>query len=74
MQSLKQAKEKCQLGMSHRQSAIKLIEKKMDIKGKLKFGYQYHYLTLIQKLYQRLSLQSQKNSSNNNFFKSNCLC
>ena len=60
--------------MFRRPSAIKLIEKKIDIKGTLKIGYQYHYLTLIQKLYQRLSPQSQKNFSDNNFFKSNCLC
>ena len=56
--SLKQVKEKGQLSISERQAIIKLIEKKIEKKGK--FGKQYHYLMLIQKLYQNLSPQSQK--------------
>ena len=71
LKSLKQAKEKGQLSISQRQAVIKLIEKKIEIKGTLKIGDQYHYLKLIQKLYQKLLPQS---SSDNNFFKSNCLC
>ena len=48
LKSLKQAKEKGQLSISQRQAVIKLIEKKIEIKGTLKIGDQYHYLTLIQ--------------------------
>ena len=58
LKSLKQAKEKGQLSISQRQAVIKLIEKKIEIKGTLKIGDQYHYLLLIQKLYQKLPLQS----------------
>ena len=50
LKSLKQAKEKGQLSISQRQPVIKSIEKKIDIKGTLKIGDQYHYLTLIRKL------------------------
>ena len=60
LKSLKQAKEKGQLSISQRQAVIKLIEKKIEIKGTLKIGDQYHYLMLIQKLHQKLSPQSQK--------------
>ena len=55
---MKKAKEKGQLSISHRRVVIKLIEQKIEIKGTLKIGDQYHYLTLIQKLYQKLSPQS----------------
>ena len=58
LNSLKQAKEKSQLSISQRQAVIKLIEKKIEIKGTLKIGDQHHYLMLIQKLYQKLSPQS----------------
>ena len=58
LKSLKQAKEKGQLSISQRQAVIKLIEKKIEIKGTLKIGDQYHYLMLIQKSYQKLSLQN----------------
>ena len=58
LKSLKQAKEKGQLSISQRQAVIKLIEKKIEIKGTLKIGDQYHYLMLIQKLYQKFSPQS----------------
>ena len=51
LKSLKHAKEKGQLSISQRQAVIKLIEKKIEIKGILKIGDQYHYLMLIQKLY-----------------------
>ena len=56
--TVKKAKEKGQLSISHRRVVIKLIEQKIEIKGTLKIGDQYHYLTLIQKLYQKLSPQS----------------
>ena len=72
LKSLKQVKGKGQLSISQRQAIVKLIEKKIEIKGTLKVGEQYHYLMLIQKLYQKLLPQSLK--SDNNFFKSNCLC
>ena len=52
--SLKQDKEKDQLNVSQRQAVIKSIQKNIEIKGTLKIGDQYHYLTLIQKLYQNL--------------------
>ena len=58
LKSLKQAKEKGQLSISQRQAVIKLIEKKIEIKGTLKIGDQHHYLMLIQNLYQKLSPQS----------------
>ena len=58
LKSLKQAKEKGQLSISQRQAVIKLIEKKIEIKGTLKIGDQYHYLMLIQNLYQKLPRQS----------------
>ena len=58
LKSLKQAKEKGQLSISQRQAVIKLIEKKIEIKGTLKTEDQYNYLMLIQKLYQKLSPQS----------------
>ena len=58
LKSLKQAKEKGQLSISQRQAVIKLIEKKIEIKGTLKIGDQYDCLMLIQKLYQKLSPQS----------------
>ena len=58
LKSLKQAKKKRQLSIYQRQAVIKLIEKKIGIKGTLKIGDQYHYLMLIQKSYQKLSLQS----------------
>ena len=47
----KQDKEKSQLSISQYQAVIKLIEEKIVIKSTLKTGEQYHYLTLIQKLY-----------------------
>ena len=55
---LKQAKEKVQLSISQRQAVIKLIEKKIEVKARLEIGDQYHYLTLMQRLYQKLSPQS----------------
>ena len=58
LKSLKQAKEKGQLRISQRQAAIKLIGTKMDTKSKLEIGGQCHYLTLMQKLYQKPSPQS----------------
>ena len=54
LKSLKQIKEKDQLSIYQRQAVIKLIEKKIEIKGTLKIGDQYHYLTLIRKFYQKL--------------------
>ena len=47
LKSLKQAKGKGQLSISQRQTVIKLIEKKIGIKGTLEIGDQYHFLTLI---------------------------
>ena len=47
LKSLKQAKKKGQLSISQRQAVIKLIEKKIEIKGTLKIGDQYHYLRFI---------------------------
>ena len=61
LKSLKQAKEKGELNIFQRKAVIKLTEKKIEIKGTLKIGGQYHYLMLIQILYQKLSPQSQKN-------------
>ena len=58
LKSLKQAKEKGQSSISQRQAVIKLIDKKIEIKGTLKIGDQHHYLMLIQNLYQKLSPQS----------------
>ena len=58
LKSLKQAKENIQLSIPPRQAVIKLIEKKIEIKNTLKFGDQYHYLTLIRTLHQKLSPQS----------------
>ena len=55
---MKKAKEKGQLSISQHRVVIKLIEKKIEIKGTLKIGDQYHYLTLIQKLCKKHSLQS----------------
>ena len=48
------------LSISQCQAVIKLIEKKIQTKGTLKIGYTKlaNYLTLIQKLYQKLSPQS----------------
>ena len=48
LKSLKQAKEKDQLSISQRQAVIKLIQKKkIEMKGTLKIGCQYHFLMLI---------------------------
>ena len=58
LKSLKQVKENIQLSILPRQAVIKLIEKKIEIKNTLKFGDQYHYLTLIRTLHQKLSPQS----------------
>ena len=60
LKPLKQAEESGQLSISQRQVVIKLIEKSIGTKATLKFGDQYHYLTLIRKLYQKLSPQSKK--------------
>ena len=43
LKSLKQVKEKGQLGISQRQAVIKLQEKTVEKKGTLKIGNQYHY-------------------------------
>ena len=58
LKSLTQTKGKGQLSISQRPAVIKLIEKKIEIKVTLKIGGQYHFLMLIQKLYQKLSPQS----------------
>ena len=57
LKSLTHAK-KGQLKVSRRQTVIKLTEKNIEIKGTLKIGDQYHYLTLIWKLYQKFSQKS----------------
>ena len=58
LKSLKEAKEKGQSNICHCQTVIKLVEKKIEIKGTVTIGDQYHYLTLTRKLYQKLSPQS----------------
>ena len=58
LKSLKEAKEKSQSNICHCQTVIKLVEKKIEIKGTVTIGDQYHYLTLTLKLYQKLSPQS----------------
>ena len=47
LKSLKQVKENGQLRFSQRQTVIKLIDKKIEVKGTLKIGDQYHHLRLI---------------------------
>ena len=74
LKSLKQAKENGQLRFSQCQTVIKLIEKKIEIKGTLKIGDQYHYLRFIWKLSQKLSPLKLINGSDSNFFESNWLC
>ena len=75
LNSLKQAKEKGQLSISQRQAIIKLIEKKDRDKRYIKHWRPISLLDVDTKIISKaLAAKLKKNSSNNNFFQSNCLC
>ena len=76
LKSLKQAKEKDQLSISQRQAVIKLIEKKKDRDERyIKNWMPISLLNIDTKIISKaLAAKLKKSSSDNNFFKSNCLC
>ena len=74
LKSLKQVKEKCQLGIYQRQAVIKLLEKKGREKGYIKNWRPISLLNDDTKILLKAFTRKLKNSSDNNFFNLNCLC
>ena len=74
LKSLKQPKEKGQLGTSQQQASIKLLEKKGREKGYIKNWRPISLLNDDTKILLKAFTRKLKNSSDNNFFNLNCLC
>ena len=74
LKSLKQAKEKGQIGTSQQQASIKLLEKKSREKGYIKNWRPISLLNVDTEVISNALTAKLKNSSDNNFFNLNSRC
>ena len=74
LKSLKQPKEKGQLGTSQQQASIKLLEKKGREKGYIKNWRPISLLNVDTEVISKALTAKLKNSSDNNFFNLNSRC